>query len=265
MESKKVSIKEVFNKSMAYLGANWKKAFLSSIIQFGVFLVVYLLTSSFIVSLISWTLFMPTQTAFLINMADENVKVENIFKLGSRWVTYLLLAIFCVVCYMLGVVLAIVPAIILFVNYAFVFDFAKDNDIFNSLKQSHQTAKGFRPKLLALSLIYLFILLVLIAFSILIAMLVGLILNTNSYLLYLWGTFVGFCLFLVLVSPVMTLSINHLKKSIIEVKQFNSLNKIENDEETIENEVETIKQNDEVENSSDDTEDIETDPTSYIV
>ncbi|MGN1221713.1 MAG: hypothetical protein ACI4TT_00590, partial [Christensenellales bacterium] len=225
MENKKISIKDVFNQITKQLGADWQKILLSSLLQFGVFLLVFLLTKSLVISLASWFLFLPTQTMFVKNSQDENVKVEHVFKLGSGFLTYLLVAILCAISYVFGFALAIVPAIIFFVNYAFVFEYAKDNDLLASFKKSHETAKGYRPKLFGLGMIFLFILLILIAFCILIAMLVGLCLHTNSYMLYVWGSFAGFCLFLIFVNPVMILALGNLKKQI----EKDRLLKAEND------------------------------------
>lgn len=225
MENKKISIKNVFNQSTKQLGANWQKILLSSLLQFGVFLLVFLLTNSLVISFASWFLFLPTQTMFVKNAKDENVKVEHVFKLGGGFLTYLLVAILCAICYVFGFALAIVPAIIFFVNFAFVFEYAKDNDLLASFKKSHETAKGYRPKLFGIGMIFLFILLILVALCILFAMLVGLCLNTNSYMLYVWGAFAGFCLFLIFVNPVLILTLSNLKN---QIEQYN-LTKAESD------------------------------------
>lgn len=222
MENKKFSLKQVFNKSLSLLNGNWLKAMLSSLMQFGVFLIVFLLTNSLMISLISWAIFLPTQTAFMINIADENVHLENVFNLGRQWLTYVLLAIVGVISYLCGFVLAIIPAIVLFINFAFVFELAFQDkiDVLSAFKKSHQISKGYRPKILAVGLIYLFILLILVAFCILIAMLVGLCLNTNSYLLYVWGTFAGLSLYLLLVVPVQVLTVSNLKNEILKDKEL---------------------------------------------
>ena len=223
MEKKNVSIKQVINQSLSHFNGHWHKALLSSLLQFGVFLIVFVLTNSILLSAISWAIFLPTQTAFLINIADENVHIENVFKLGRNYLTYILLAIVTILCYILGFIIAIIPAIILFINFAFVFELANktDSDVLGVFKKSHNIAKGYKSNILWLGLIYLFIFLILVAFAVLIAMLVGLCLNTNSYLIYVWGTFVGVALYLILVTPVQILSMSNLKNAILKDKELN--------------------------------------------
>lgn len=272
MENKKISIKDVFNQSTKQLGADWQKILLSSLLQFGVFLLVFLLTKSLIISLASWFLFLPTQTMFVKNAQDENVKVEHVFKLGANFLTYLLVAILCAISYVFGFVLAIIPAIIFFVNFAFVFEYAKDNDLLASFKKSHKTAKGYRPKLFGLGMIFLFILLILVAFCILIAMLVGLCLHTNSYMLYVWGTFVGFCLFLIFVNPVMILAVGNLKNQIEQDKLLKAESENANDEDAKDEQAgqeaensENAEQIQSINTQNDKSNDEDVDPTDLIV
>lgn len=219
MKNKNVSIKSVFNNSMTKLRANWTTVFLSSLLQFAVFGVLFLLTNSLMISLIGWILFLPTQSLFLNNVDNENCKFEQVFKIGKNVLTYLLLAMLSVICYVFGFALAIVPAVLIFINYAFVFDFVREYDLKTSIQKSRELAKGYRPKLLGISLIYLFIFLVLVAFGVLVAMLFGMWLNTNHFMLYIWGVFGGISLFLICVAPVMILTINEFKQAILKDKE----------------------------------------------
>ena len=151
----------------------------------------------------------------------------------------------------------------MFINFAFVFELAgqTDSDVFGVFKKSSQIAKGYKPQILWIGLIYLFILLILVAFCILIAMLVGLCLNTNSYLIYVWGAFAGIGLYLILVVPVQILSMSNLKNEILKDKELSyvkseepNINENKGFDDNVKNEEETEKE--EVD---------QTDPTDLIV
>lgn len=214
MKQNKISIKSVINQSLEMLKGSYSKAFLSSLVQFSMFLATYLLTSSILLSTIVWLLFLPNQIGILASLKN-GAKIEDLFKKSFNWKTVVCLAIICTLCYVFGFVLAIVPAILFFVNFAFVAEFAQQGaDVHNAFAQSKKLAKGYRGKILLFGLIYLFILLIIVALTILLTLLVSYVIPMANFHIYSIGSFVGIGLFLIFVAPLQTLGIRCLKNAI---------------------------------------------------
>ena len=268
MENQKFSIKKVINQGIVSLRGNCAKAFLSSLLQFSIFLIAYILTGSLIISSISWALFLPTQTAFMLNISDNDAQVERVLKIGKNWLTYVVLAVICTFCYVMGFVALIVPAFVFYVNAVFAFEIAKDNSVsaFEALKQSHQIAKGYRKKILAIGLIYFFILILAIVLSTLLVLLVSLFVSMSDVVIVKIGILGGLALYMIFVMPVNLLTISNLKGAIEQDKLLKSLEQNEQDAQDKNNleenvEVEVAEPVD-LDNQKSDTDD---DPTNLIV
>jgi membrane protein implicated in regulation of membrane protease activity len=219
---------------MAQVNGSARKMFISSALQYCVFLIVYLLTRSYIISFVVWGLFLPTQCVFMSNAKDENVHVEHVFSLGRNWLTSLLISILCVLCYAFGFALLIFPAFIFFANYAFVFELANDGDtkLLDAFKKSKEISKGNRGKITEVALIFLFILILLVGFGILLTWTLSLFIIPLKPLFCYVGIVLGVSVYLIFVVPVEILTMSNLRRSI-----ENSKSDIENDE-TQQNETE---------------------------
>lgn len=262
MENQKISLKKIINQSLSMMGGNCAKAFASSLLQFFVFLAVYLLTNSIVLSFVAWAVFIPTQTAFLLNMAENKVKPENIFNLGKNWLSYIALAIVCTICYLVGFVALIVPAFVFFVNFAFAFQITFENNLgmLEALKQSKSEAKGYRGKILLIGLIYLFIFIILVALCILLAFLASLCIQMSNLLIVQIGIFVGSSLFVIFVAPVAILSLANLKDAIAKHRLIQYLNGSEDQSKPQQEQTKTEEQ----QQNNSETENI-VDPTDLIV
>ena len=228
------------------------------------FLGVYLLTNSVLLSTIVWLLFLPNQIGIITNLKN-GAKIEDLFKKALNYKTALCLAIICTLCYVFGFVLAIVPAILFFVNFAFIIEFAKQGaDVHTAFAQSKQLAKGHRGKILLFGLIYLFILLIIVALSILLALLISYAIPMTNYHIYSIGSFVGIGLFLTFVAPVQTVGIHCLKNAIEQTNADQT--DIEQTTQVDDDQQESFKEDTSTQNLEDDLIDQDViEPSDYIV
>lgn len=259
MKENKISLKTIINQSISATNGKCGKMFISSILLFSIFLIAYLLTGSLLVSFVLYGLFLPTEIAFLNNLNDENVHIEHIFKFKNQFVTYLLLSLFCFICYFFGVLVLIVPAVIFLLNFVFAFDIARDgsNNMAKILSQSKELAKGHRGKIFLLSAIFFFLFVLLAGLGILLVWLISLVLPAFSILIYTLGTMIGLSVFLAFVTPVMLICFSNLRGAIEQshIDLAKSTNK-ENKEEPIK-----VSEEDVIINEPNNMQD----PTDYIV
>lgn len=216
MKNNKISLKDIINQSTSFISGNSKKMFVSSFILYAIFLAVYFITDSTFIAFAVFGIFVPSQIAFLSNMQNATEKIENIFNIKKHFVTYLALALLAVTAYYAGVLMFVVPAILLFVNFALVFDVARDgsSNLLEILSKSQQLAKGHRGIIFALGLVYALILALLIGLGLLVAFLLGLMFPIfHVYMIYL-SVYIGLSLFLLFVEPFMIVSFTTLRGKI---------------------------------------------------
>lgn len=232
MEGKKFSLNSVISNSISTSKQYGKKIFASMAMQYVAFLLVYLFTRSLLISFVAYCMFLPSQVLFLTNLQASTA--EDVFKLGKRFVTPLLISMLCVFVLSAGLVLFVVPAVFMFANYALVFEAAKNGDVpaMECFKQAQQKAKGYRGKLAWLFLSFLLILILFVGLGILLAWLFSLFiprltLNTTfiwsfitTPLFYYVGSFVGVSAFLIFVLPIELMAISNMSQAIEQDKLF---------------------------------------------
>ena len=267
----KFSLNNVVNQTYADIAGYRKKIALSSLTQYVLFLVTYLLTKSILISFIVYSIFLPSQVKYLTNLKES--KLEDVFVIGKKLAPYLLLSLFFT--FVFGVFLAVLifPVVIFFANYALVFDvMGKENlSVGESFKKAQSEVKGYRGKMAVLCLVFLLLLLLFIGFGILIMGLLSLYfptLSVNSNFIwsfinipsfYFMGTFAGVSVFLIYMMPIELICISNMKKEIAKDKENKAqeMAKVEEENKTTSNEKreeekeETESQNDGEDNPSD--------------
>lgn len=238
MEGKKFSLKNVVSNAISFTNGKYKKIFALSIMLYMIFLLTYFLTKSFMVSFVVYSIFLPTSVLYFNNPIEKNA--ESVFKIGKSLLTSLLISLLFVFTFGMGLILAIFPGIIIFANYALVFDEAKEGnvDALTAFKNAKQNVNGYRGKMALLSLAFLLILILLVGFGILLSWLCSLFMPTLTYsssfiwsfltipLFYYVGTFLGVSLFLIFVLPIELLAISKMKDEIEMDKTYkDSVNK----------------------------------------
>ena len=232
MEGKKFSLNTVISSSISTSKQYSKKIFASMAMQYVAFLLVYLFTRSLLIAFVAYCMFLPSQVLFLTNLQTSTV--EDVFKLGKKFVTPLLISMLFVFALSAGLVLFVIPAVFIFANYALVFEVAKNGDVpaLDCFKQAQQKAKGYRGKLAWLFLSFLLILILFVGLGILLAWLLSLFIPRLAFnttfiwsflttpLFYYVGTFVGVSAFLIFVLPVELLAISNFPQVMEQDKLF---------------------------------------------
>lgn len=226
MEGKKFSLKNVMSNAISSMNGKCRKIFAVSIMLYMMFLISYFLTRSFIISFVVYSIFLPSAILYFNNPVDK--KAESVFKIGKSLLSVFLISILFVFTFGMGLILAIFPGIIIFANYALVFDEAKNGDVdaISAFKNAKQSAKGYRGKIALLSLAFLLILILLVGFGILLSWLFSLFIPALTYnSSFIWsflilplfsyvGAFLGVSLFLIFVLPVELIAISKIKDEI---------------------------------------------------
>lgn len=226
MEERKLSLKNIMTETISSINGKCRRVFASSTMQYVAFLLTYFFTRSFLISFVVYALFIPSQVAFLKDVNGS--AVESVFKIGKRFVPSLLISMLFVFVFGAGIACVVVPGVIFFANYAFVFDVASEGeqDCMNCFKQSRELAKGYRGKVTLLFLIFLLALSLCIGFTTLLFWLFSLFIPALTYsaslvwsfvnvpLFVYFGIFVGVSAFLIFVLPVELLAISNLRGAI---------------------------------------------------
>ena len=243
MEGKKFSLNEVISSSIASLNGKCRKVLASSLVQYFAFLLTYIFTNSILISFTVYALFLPSQVKFLTDLA--NSKLEDVFKIGKKFVVALLVAMLFVPLFGIGLVLIIVPGVLVFINYALAFDYAKDGELgtLECFKKSKETLKGYRGQMILMFLSFLLILILFVGFAILLGWLLSLLFPILTYntqfiwpfisipMFYFLGTFVGVSAFLVFVFPIELIAISNMKGAIAQDKLYREAEQAKQEEE----------------------------------
>ena len=170
----------------------------------------------------------------LISINTE--KLEDVFKIGKKFSTALLISMLFVAVFGIGFVLLIAPAVIFFVNYALVFDVAKNGElgVVDSFKEAKRRVVGYRGQMALLFFAFLLIMILFMGFAVLLGWLLSLfipLLNVGTtfilpfvnlpMFIYL-GVFAGVSAFLVFVLPVELVALSNMNGEIAQDKLFRS-------------------------------------------
>lgn len=232
MKGKKFSLKSIMGNAIGSTNGKCRKMFAVSIMQYMMFLIAYLLTHSFLVSFVVYSIFLPSATKFYLNMEDD--KAENVFKIGKSLTTSLLISLLFVFAFGMGLILIIFPGIIIFSNYVLVFDEAKDGDkdAIQAFKDAKKSVKGYRGKVALLALAFFLILVLLVGFGILIGWAFSLIVPALTFnssfiwsflilpLFYYVGAFIGISVFMIFILPVEVIAISKIRGEIAQDKLY---------------------------------------------
>lgn len=235
MGAKKFSLNNVILTSISSFNGRCLKIFASTTIQYFAFLLVYILTNSLLLSFTVYALFLPSQIKFLTNLDSE--KLEDVFKIGKKFTGVLLIAMLFVAVFGIGFVLFVAPAVIFFINYALVFDVAKDGElgVIDSFKEAKKRVVGYRGQMTLLFFAFLLIMILFMGFFVLLGWLFSLfipLLNAGTTFIlpfinlpmfvYL-GLFAGVSAFLVFVLPVELVALSNMTGEIEQDKLYKSL------------------------------------------